>query len=149
MKGAVASDRVYRFDASPPELWAAIARVDDYRCWWPWLRRFEAHGLVEGDRWRCAVRPPLPYVLHFTITITAGAALQRIDAEVSGDIAGTATVGVRAVPGGSELRLTSTLRADRHPLRVVARLLPHVARYGHDWVLDTGWRQFRERAFGG
>jgi hypothetical protein len=31
-------------------------------------------------------------------------------------------------------------------LRAVARLAAPVVRYGHDWVLDTGARQFIDRA---
>ncbi|HEX7277215.1 MAG TPA: hypothetical protein VF244_07550 [Acidimicrobiales bacterium] len=48
--------------------------------------------------------------------------------------------------GGSRLHLQSTLASQRWPLRIVAHLLPPVARFGHDRLLDTGVRQFRDRA---
>jgi hypothetical protein len=32
-------------------------------------------------------------------------------------------------------------------LRRIARWTPWLSRFGHDWVLDTGLRQFRRRAF--
>ena len=63
----VRSDRRFRFDAAPPAFWAAIGSVDDYPRWWPWLRSFEARALAPGDEWRCTVKPPLPYVVRFTI----------------------------------------------------------------------------------
>jgi uncharacterized protein YndB with AHSA1/START domain len=146
----ITSDRRYRFEQAPEAVWEAITRVHDYRRWWPWLRQFDAAGVVVGDRWACAVRPPLPYVLRFTVAIETVQAPHRITAAVSGDIAGAAELTVRPLDGeGAELRLTSTLWANQRPLRVVAQLLPQLVRYGHDWVLDTGSRQFRSRALGG
>ena len=46
----VRSDRRHRFAVEPDQLWAAMARVDDYPGWWPWLRSFEAAGLQAGDQ---------------------------------------------------------------------------------------------------
>jgi hypothetical protein len=34
-------------------------------------------------------------------------------------------------------------------LKTVARLARPMAQFGHDWVLDTGARQFRSHAFPG
>lgn len=142
----VRSDRAYRFDVEPGTVWAALGRVDDYRRWWPWLRTFEAAGLEEGRAWDCVVRPPLPYELRFTIELVEVAEPTVIRAHVSGDIAGRAAVTLRPTTRGSEVRLTSVLAPRRGPLRVVARLTPWLAHYGHDWVLDTGLGQFRRRA---
>jgi hypothetical protein len=33
-------------------------------------------------------------------------------------------------------------------LRAISRLARPVAAFGHDWVLDTGFRQFSARAIG-
>lgn len=142
----VRSDRSYRFDQPAQDVWDAIGRVDAYRDWWPWLRRFDAVGLVEGDRWRCAIRPPLPYVLDLTVTLQQVVEAERIEASVSGDIVGHAEVTLTPAPDGCQVRLVSTLSPTGQPLRTVTRWAPWLARFGHDWVLDTGLVQFRRRA---
>src|SRR5690348_7899427 len=35
------SSRTWDFPVPADELWDRIAEVQDYRRWWPWLRRFE------------------------------------------------------------------------------------------------------------
>lgn len=123
-----------------------MGRVDAFQDWWPWLRRFDAEGLVVGDRWRCTIRPPLPYVLRLTVEIEEAVAPSTITATVSGDIAGHAAVRLEPDGSGCSIRLTSTLAPARQPLRTIAALTPWLARFGHDWVLDTGFEQFRTRA---
>jgi uncharacterized protein YndB with AHSA1/START domain len=144
----VRSDRMYRFDVDPVRLWAALERVEDYSRWWPWLRQMDAQGLVAGDRWRCVIRPPVPYELRLTVELTGVEEGHRIDAEVTGELRGEASVVIGSAGSGSTLRLTSTLAPARGPLRAVARMAPWISRLGHDWVLDTGSRQFRRRALG-
>lgn len=142
----VRSDRTYRFDASPETVWDALGRVDHYRGWWPWLRRFEATGLVVGDEWRCTVRPPVPYVLRFSLHLDEVEPHRRVTATVTGDIEGDAAVTIRELDEGSEVRLISALAPRDGLLRSVSILTPWLARFGHDWVLDTGLGQFRSRA---
>lgn len=142
----VRADRTYRFEQPPSVVWDAIGRVDAYRDWWPWLRAFEARGLVTGDRWDCAVRPPVPYVLRFTVTLDEVAEHRQIDATVSGDLTGTAGVVLTPTGGGCNVRLTSSLEPTGQPLRTVMRLTPWLGRFGHDWVLGVGLRQFRRQA---
>lgn len=142
----VRSDRRFRFGAEPDEVWRAISKVEEYRSWWPWLRRFDANSVAEGERWPCTIRPPMPYALHFTVELQEVVAPERIHATVTGDITGEARVTLTAVDGGSEVRLVADLAPANGPLRTVATLAPWLARFGHDWVLDTGFRQFRRRA---
>lgn len=145
----VRSDRTYLFRHPPEVVWEAIARTGSYQAWWPWLRRFDADGLVAGDRWHCTVRPPLPYVLQFTVVLEEVTQGSRIVASVTGDIGGTATVDMDPTSGGSSVRLRSSLVPTGQPLRGIMRWTPWLPRYGHDWVLDTGLNQFRRRAFPG
>lgn len=142
----VRADRTYRFEHPPDVVWEAIGRVDAYRDWWPWLRRFDAQGLVAGDHWECSVRPPVPYVLRFTVTLDEVDEHRQIDATVSGDLTGTAAVALTPTAAGCDVRLTSSLEPTGQPLRTVMRLTPWLGRFGHDWVLDVGLRQFRRRA---
>ena len=149
----VRSDRTFAFTVGPAELWSALTGVEHYRSWWPWLRHFDGASFVEGARWRCAVRAPLGYPVRFEVALSDVVPGRSAVAEVTGDIAGHARLDVRPTDGGggggggSELRLQATLASKRWMLRAIARLAPPVARFGHNRLLSTGVRQFRERAF--
>ena len=141
----IASDRSYRFDVAPSVLWDTIAVVDDFPTWWPWLRRFDGSGLEAGDVWHCTVQPPLPYTLTFEIAIGEVVPHERVTASISGEISGTAELTVvPADGGGCTARLTSALAPSSRFLQAVAMVARPVVTLGHDWVLDTGARQFRK-----
>ena len=140
------SDRRYRFEVVPEALWAAIAETADYQRWWPWLTTFEAEGLAVGGVWRCAVRPPLPYTVRFSIRLDEVVRPSLVAATVRGDIAGTARVEVEADGDGCAVRLRSALAPSSRVFGIIAGLARPLVRRGHDWVLDTGARQFAARA---
>ena len=142
----LASDRHYRFPVPADAFWSAIGATDDYRRWWPWLRTFDAEGLVAGDVWRCAVRPPLRYTVRFAVHLGTVEPPRVIDARVEGDIAGTARLVVTPRDDGCDVRLTSTLAPSHRGLALLASVARPLVRRGHDWVLDTGARQFASRA---
>lgn len=142
----VTSDRRYRFPTEPDALWDAFCRVDDYQTWWPWLRRFEPGALEPGARWACSVQPPLPYVVRFDLVLTEVVEGQSVGARVEGDVSGDARLEISADGEGSMLHLTSNLAPSHPVLRAVARVARPIASFGHDWVLDTGFRQFTSQA---
>ena len=129
-------------------VWAAINRVDAYESWWPWLRRFEAEGLHAGARWACTIRPPLPYVMRFTVGIDHVDPDCRIEATVTGDVRGSAAVTLMPDGDATVVELRSVLTPEGRTLRFVSALAPRLARLGHDRVLATGLRQFRRHALG-
>ena len=47
---------------------------------------------------------------------------------------------------GCRATLSSTLAPGNRLLRMMSRLAAPMARFGHDWVLDSGARQFIARA---
>lgn len=147
----VHSDRTLRFDRTPEQVWDAIGRVDEFRGWWPWLRRFDADALQQGDRWECTVRPPVPYVLRFAVSLDHVHRPSSVRATVSGDIEGHAELSISPATASDptdncDVRLVSALDPSSQTLRAVNRLAPWLARFGHDWVLDTGLGQFRRHA---
>ena len=145
----IRSDQRHQFDAAPDELWAAMVSVDRFQAWWPWLRRFDASGVARGEVWTATVQPPLPYRLTFDLLLTEVDAPRVVAVDVTGDIEGAARLEVSPRGEGSELHFTSELTPTNSILRAVAQVAAPVARYGHQWVLDTGLRQFRDRAFDG
>jgi len=145
----VRSDRRYRFGVGPEALWSSFLQLDDYQRWWPWLRNFEGSAIASGERWSCVVQPPLPYSLRFDLLFDEVVAARSARARVVGDITGHARIDIEAIYMGSELRLVSHLTPASRMLRAIARVAGPVATFGHDWVLDTGFRQFQSRVVEG
>jgi uncharacterized protein YndB with AHSA1/START domain len=145
----IRSERLATFAEPPEVVWAALSDVGAYRRWWPWLTELEADGFDAGSSWTCRVRPPLPYSLRFTLSIEEVEAPRYAVATIAGDIEGHASLDLAPDGnGGTNLRLVSVLRSSNRSLRLLADLGPPIVRFGHDWILDTGLRQFRRRALG-
>lgn len=142
----LASDRRYRFDAAVESVWTALADTAAYRRWWPWLTAFDGQRLAAGEAWRCAVRPPLGYTVRFTIGLVDVVRPTWVTARVTGEIRGTARIELAPSGDGSVLRLTSTLAPGNPAFALLAAIARPIVRRGHDWVLDTGARQFAARA---
>ena len=138
--------RELHFDADRDAVWAAMSRVADFPRWWPWLRRFDGTDLVTGAVWSCVIQPPLPYALRVTVTLEEVVAPALVVATVAGEVSGTARLSLDDDADGCRAVLSSTLTPQQGVPRLVARLAPAVARFGHDWVLEVGARQFADRA---
>ena len=146
--GRLRTDRSYPLREPPERAWDALTRVDDYQRWWPWLRRFEARALAAGERWRAQIRIPMPWSLRFTIDIDAVDPPRRVDATLTGDIDGTATITLGWEGGGGAIRLRSDLAPRHRLLRAVNRLTPALSRRLHDRVVDKAFREFAGRGDG-
>jgi uncharacterized protein YndB with AHSA1/START domain len=139
---------VHRYELPLPreEVWSLISDVSNYRKWWPWLRVFDAAALAPGEEWRCEVQPPVPYLVRFRVVIEEVETAVRVQARVVGDVVGVATLRFEDTPSGCAATLDSTLAPGNTSLRTVSRFAGPIARFGHDWVLDSGARQFITRA---
>jgi uncharacterized protein YndB with AHSA1/START domain len=142
----VRSDRRYQFAAEPSELWSTMVQIGDYQSWWPWLHHFAAEDFEPGEVWACTVQPPLPYSLSFHITLDEVEPERFVTATIDGDIFGDARIDLTPTAEGTELRLVSNLGPSNTVLRAIAKVARPVVRFGHDWVIDSGLRQFRDRA---
>jgi uncharacterized protein YndB with AHSA1/START domain len=139
---------VHRYELSLPreDVWSLISDVSQYRSWWPWLRVFDATALAKGEAWRCQVQPPMPYPVRFSVVIEQVEAVALVRATVRGDVVGHATLTLDEAEIGCIATLHSSLAPGNTALRLVSRLGGPIARFGHDWVLDSGVRQFITRA---
>jgi len=140
---------VHRYDLRLPrdEVWALISDVSQYRTWWPWLRAFDGTALAPGEEWRCEVQPPVPYPVRFGVVIEHVEPTVLVRATVRGDVVGKATLTLDDTRSGCcTATLHSSLAPGNTALRVVSRFAGPIARFGHDWVLDSGARQFIARA---
>lgn len=139
-------DRTWVFPLPPERFWRVISRTGDFPRWWPWLRRLEGDGLVEGREARCLVRAPIPYSLEFTVAVEQLEPGRLVDATVTGDLSGPARLEVAAHPDGSEVHLAWRMELRRPLLRAAARVARPVMEWGHDWVVANGVEQFLRRA---
>jgi hypothetical protein len=139
------SDRRYRFPFSDAQLWERIDDVPSYPTWWPWLREFDGRRLVRGEVWHCTVQPPLPYRVRLAIRLDDVMPPRSVTATITGEIVGRATLTISPAEDGCAARLQADLGPDKQALRALAVALRPLVRYGHNWVLDTGARQFAHR----
>lgn len=141
----IESDRRYLLQATPTVAWAALSRVDEYQRWWPWLQRFDGTALDAGQRWHCVVQPPLPYRVGFTVVLEEVATGVTAAARLEGDIVGDASIDIVDRGESCELWLRSSLAPSKPALQALAAIARPVVTFGHNWVLDTGARQFANR----
>jgi uncharacterized protein YndB with AHSA1/START domain len=144
--GTITSLHRYELPLPPETVWGLISEVGDYPRWWSWLRACDADALAAGEEWRCEVQPPLPYPLRFRVLIDEVKSARLVQARVEGDVVGDATLELQESDEGCMASLRSSLAPGNSALRLMSRFAAPLARYGHDWVLDSGARQFIARA---
>ncbi len=141
-------DRTYDFATPAKDLWAAFARVDAYRDWWPWLRSIDGDGLVPGGVTRAVIWAPVPWMIRLRLTVTEVVVGRRVDVAVAGDLEGPAILEVATAPD-DDARATARLAWQLAPassaLRLASRVARPVLQGGQDWVVSVGVGQFRRR----
>ena len=130
----------------PDRFWDTIARTDEYRTWWPWLREFDADGMHEGATWKAVIQSPLPYVLRVQLRLDDVVECERLAATVSGDIEGRASLGLAPAADGSAIDVEWDMRPRSRTMQMAAVLARPLLRWSHEWVLARGLEQFRQRA---
>jgi hypothetical protein len=144
--GAITTVHRCELPLEPTTVWSLINGVERYRSWWPWLRQFEGGGLSAGDERYCTVQPPVPYVVRFRVGIDEVEPPSLVHAQVLGDVVGHATLVLEPAPDGCVAVLHSSLAPGNTALALVSRFAAPIAKFGHDWVLDSAARQFIARA---
>jgi hypothetical protein len=139
-------ERTWELDVTPERFWATILRTDEYRQWWPWLREFDATGLVEGDEWRAEIQSPLPYVLRVRLHVERVVPEQLLEVSVTGDLAGSARLALAPTGNGSAIDVGWEMVPRSRAFQVAAVVARPLLRWSHEWVLARGLDQFRRRA---
>jgi hypothetical protein len=142
------TERVDDFPFDVHQFWRRVGTVDQYQQWWPWLRHFDGNAMRDGEVWECSVQPPVPYAVRFSITLHDIVGERSVSATITGDIVGTASLTVQHTPTGCRSTLISDLEPDKQSLRIMSLAARPVVRFGHNWVLDVGVRQFIAKSGG-
>ena len=128
-------------------VWAAIEDVGRFPSWWTWLREFECDGprLEPGLVMRALVSPPIPYPMRVTVRIDRVARLEAVEASVSGDLEGPASLSLSDAAHGCRLRVEWRVEMRRPVMRTAAYVARPVLVRGHDLVVERTVRGFRRR----
>jgi carbon monoxide dehydrogenase subunit G len=143
----IAYRRAFEFGLTPLEAWSAIARVDQFERWWPWLQEFGMEGasLDVGSVLHGVVVPPLPYRMRVRVTLTSCEEPTAIDANVSGDLEGRAQLRVVPSGSGSRIEVAWSVEMMQRPMRVASRFGLPLLQWGHDRVVESTVAAFRRR----
>jgi carbon monoxide dehydrogenase subunit G len=135
----------FYLDLPPEEVWAIISRTNRFEDWWSWLRELEVEGssLETGSVLRGVVVPPLPYRMRLEVVLANSTRPCRIDAVVSGDLQGDATLTFTPDGDGTEATVGWTIEMMQRPMRLAARVAHPLLRWGHDLVVQATVENFR------
>ncbi|MHB8328984.1 MAG: SRPBCC family protein [Acidimicrobiales bacterium] len=135
----------YDFDLPPREMWDAVEQPERFEAWWGWLREFrlEGGGLVDGAVLHGLVSPPVPYQMRIEVHLEHCQAPRRIDAVVTGDLRGTASLVLEPHDEGTRAEVAWTIEMMQRPMRLAARVAYPLLRWGHDRVVDATVAGFR------
>lgn len=142
-------DRTFALPVARCRVWSVLQQLDEYPEWWGWLRRFAVPtgaGLEPGVTAECEVRGPLPYSLHFAVTVEEAVEAERVVTAVTGDLEGPARLELADRDGGCAARLAWEVEIREPALRGAALVARPVMEWGHDHVVDRGLSQFRHHA---
>jgi hypothetical protein len=119
-------------------VWDAIGDVDQIGLW-GWLHDLHTVGpnMVTGSTLHGVVVPPLPYRLRLHIEYVRCVRPTRVDAIVTGDLVGDAHLRRERDGLDTEITATWTLEMMQPAMRLAARVMPGVLRWGHDRVVDA------------
>lgn len=137
--------RQFAFDAPPAELWDAVEQTERFEGWWPWLREFriDGGGLVPGAVLHGVVVPPVPYRMRVDVALVDCHRPEAIDAEVHGDLEGTATLRVRPSGHGARVEVAWRIEMMQRPMRIASQFALPLLRFGHDAVVEMTVAGFR------
>lgn len=141
-------DGRFRFAATPEAVWAAMERLDQFERWWGWLGGFDVQGdgLRAGSVLRGTVAPPLPYRMSVQVDVTRCQPARLVDAEVSGDLEGPASLRIGADGRGETLvDVAWTLEMRQAAMRLASRVAHPLLRWGHDRLVESTVESFRAR----
>ena len=137
----------FTFALPPAELWAAIERFDRFPVWWRWLQHFSADGdgLSDGTVLRGVVAPPVPYRMRVAVELANCHAPTALDARVSGDLRGEASLRVEEADPGSVVTVAWNVEMMQRSMRLACLAAKPLLEWGHDRVVDMTVAGFRRR----
>jgi hypothetical protein len=128
----------YEFALTPEALWEAIERFDWFGSRSGWFQEFrvEGDGLSAGSALCGVVAPPLPYRMRIRVEIRECVRYKSIDADVHGDLEGTAHLRTVEHSGGTTVDMSWKVEMMQRPMRIASRVARPLLQWGHDRVVE-------------
>ena len=136
----------FELPLTPDEAWSTLTETEHYESWWPWMRHLEVRGdpLLPGTSFAFLVVAPIPFAMRLRAEVTEADPPGRIEADVSGDLAGTATMTFSpSGRRGSVAEVFWEVEVVRPSLRPLARVTRPILLWGQGWAVDIAFREFR------
>lgn len=136
----------FELPLTPAQAWSELHRTDQYESWWPWMRHLDVRGdpLRPGTSFAFVVVAPIPFTMRLCAEISGASPPDRIEAQVSGDLAGTATMTFEPAPsGGAIADISWEVEVVRPAFRPIARVGRPILLWGQGWAVDIAFREFR------
>jgi hypothetical protein len=142
---AVRHDGEEYFELTPSQLWPEITDLRRFETWWSWLKDAELQPdeVASGSVLTFSIVSPLPYKLRCRVEFVEVVAEERIEALVSGDLKGWASLDIGSRQGGSSVWLRWELEPTQTPMRMLIRVARPLIMRTKDWAIDLALRSFR------
>lgn len=133
------------FSLPPEVLWPQLTDLRRFEKWWSWLREaeLEPDEVADGSVLTFSIVSPLPYKLRCRVEFTEVVVAEKIDASVSGDLKGWATLEIAPHEQGSRVWLRWELEPTQAPMRILVRVARPLIVRTKDWAVDIALRAFR------
>ncbi|WP_299541055.1 SRPBCC family protein [uncultured Streptomyces sp.] len=129
---------VWDVPAPPEDVYAVLARPEEYPRWWPQVREVTPLDDVSGT---ARFRSVLPYDLFVTLrSVSSDPARRTIEAAMTGDLAGRARWSVRENGGGSRVVYEQRVEVRKPLMRRLAVPGRPLFRANHALMMRSGRR---------
>lgn len=137
----------FHIECPPNGVWAAIEQVDRFEGWWPWLSglRVGGAGLKSGVVLHGIVSPPVPYRMCIDVELVSCRPPRAIDAAVHGDLRGSAHLRLRPEGSGTRAEVNWSVEMMQPTMRLACRVAHPLLQWGHDRVVDSTLKTFRQQ----
>ncbi len=134
----------WQIQAPIEQVWEEISHSERWPQWWKYVVAVDElePGAADGagKRLRLLFRTRLPYTLGFDVRVTSVQPPSRLEAEATGELAGTGCWTLTSAGDGTLVRYTWDIRTTRWWMN----LLAPVARPAFKWNHDQLMREFGE-----
>jgi Polyketide cyclase / dehydrase and lipid transport len=139
----------WQIQAPIERVWEEIYHADQWPTWWKYVAGVEelepgAAGGV-GRRQRLLFRTRLPYTLGFDVRWTRVQPPSTLEAEATGELAGTGRWMLSSTGGGTLVVYTWDIRTTRRWMNVLAPVARPAFKWNHDELMREGGRSLARR----
>lgn len=140
---------IWPINAPIERVWEEIHHAERWPSWWKYVAGVEElePGAADGTgkRMRLLFRTRLPYTLGFDVRVTRVQPPSELEAEATGELAGTGRWTLTPVAGGTLVRYNWDIRTTRRWMNLLAPVARPVFRWNHDELMRAGGQSLARR----